>query len=243
MVTAKPIGFLHPAPLIIGHRGAAGLAPENTLPSFALACTHGLHAVELDVYTLEQELIVIHDDTVDRTTNGKGEVAAFSLEALMTLDAGDGAAVPTLDDVWNLVPGNIGVNIELKGPGTAEPVAEWLARTAPFPPGRLMISSFDHEELAHFQQSQAGTDVLLAPLFHRWREGCVDVARRFETTHINFNHKLLNASRMARLSDARLKVCAYTVNTARRAKQLFDMGVHGIFTDRPDLMQEFVQVA
>ncbi|MAA48702.1 MAG: hypothetical protein CMP83_00915, partial [Gammaproteobacteria bacterium] len=90
--------------LVIGHRGAAGLAPENTLPSFRKALDMGCQGVELDVHAVndasgEQQLVVIHDDTVDRTTNGRGPVSLHTIEQIAELDAGDGNRIPRLAEV------------------------------------------------------------------------------------------------------------------------------------------------
>ncbi len=91
--------------LIIGHRGAAGLEPENTLRSFARALDIGVDAIELDVYCVDEQIVVIHDDTLERTTNGRGDVMATSYDALRRLDAGKGERIPTLDEVLELVAG------------------------------------------------------------------------------------------------------------------------------------------
>src|SRR4051794_29972802 len=105
--------------LIIGHRGAAGLEPENTLRSFARAIEIGVDAIELDVYCVDDRLVVIHDDTLERTTNGRGEVMKSTFAALRQLDAGRGERIPTLEEVFAAVPERLTVNVELKGSGTA----------------------------------------------------------------------------------------------------------------------------
>ena len=111
----------------IGHRGAKGYKPENTLPSFKHAMDLGCDWLELDVYFVSGELLVIHDKSVDRTTNGKGNVEDLPLDYLRSLDAGDGAPIPTLNEVLCLVNNQCGVNVELKGKNTAQPVSEVLA--------------------------------------------------------------------------------------------------------------------
>src|SRR5262249_34681489 len=148
--------------LIIGHRGAAGLEPENTLRSFARAIEIGVDAIELDVYYVDGHLVVIHDDTLERTTNGRGDVMAQSFDGLRRLDAGGGERIPTLDEVFATVPSGFTVNVELKGPGTAEPVARCIADNADVD---ALVSSFDHPELTRFHA--AASAVRVAPLFHR----------------------------------------------------------------------------
>jgi glycerophosphoryl diester phosphodiesterase len=216
-------------PLIIGHRGAAGLLPENTLPSFQRAAALGVDAVELDVHCCEGRLVVIHDDTVERTTNGRGAVAAMSLAELRALDAGAGNPVPFLEEVLNVVPGHVGVNIELKGPGTAE----LLARHLPKDGGRsILVSSFDHRALAGYTRLRA--DHPVAPLFGRWRDDPLATAAEFGGGFINLGRKLVTKERVDRILDAGLKLLVYTVNELEDARRLFELGVWGVFTDFPD---------
>ncbi len=234
------MSFLSQPPRIIGHRGAAGLFPENTLPSFAAAYALNVDAVELDVYAVEDELVVIHDDTLDRTTNLTGNVSSQTLSALRQADAGGGAPIPMLEEVWLSLPPTIGLNIELKGPNTAGPVADWLRhRQDALSPGRVMVSSFDHAELLRFATEVGVSHIITAPLFHRWKESWLEVASALDTKWINFNQKLLTAARMERLLKAEMQVSAYTVNSLRRARTLHRLGVGGLFTDRPDLVSRF----
>src|SRR6056297_2287931 len=104
--------------LKIGHRGAMGYEPENTLRSFKKAIELNVDMVELDVYVCSSgELVVIHDDKVDKTTNGKGYVSEKSFDELRKLDAGMGEKIPTLQEVLDLIDKRAKVNIELKGKG------------------------------------------------------------------------------------------------------------------------------
>jgi glycerophosphoryl diester phosphodiesterase len=216
-------------PVIIGHRGAAGLLPENTLPGFIAAVEHQVQAVELDVHLCEGELVVIHDPTLERTTSGTGEVGKTPLAVLRTLDAGNGAQIPTLSEVFGVLPERVGVNIELKGAGTAAPVAEWL------PPAcdrAVLISSFDHAELGTFHALRQ--DYPAAPLFSRWRPDAVDVALGFEGGFINLSRKAATAERLERINAAGLKALVYTVNDPLEARNLMQAGAWGLFTDFPD---------
>ena len=102
--------------ILTGHRGAAALEPENTLLSMQKAIDLGVDQIELDVHlTRDQHLVVIHDTTVDRTTDGQGAVADFTLEEIKRLDAGKGERIPTLQEVIDLVRGKVVLQIELKG--------------------------------------------------------------------------------------------------------------------------------
>lgn len=217
------------SPLVIGHRGAAGLLPENTLPSFSKALDLGVQAVELDVHACEGELVVIHDDTLERTTNGRGQVSTSTLSSLRALDAGGGAVIPTLAEVFELVPPDVGINIELKGAGTAELLAAWLPRN---PRHNVLLSSFEHQMLKTFAGLR--NDYPLAPLFGRWQPDAITTARAFGSGYINLGRKLVTPGRMSEITDAGLRALVYTVNDPEEARRFVRLGVWGVFTDYPD---------
>ncbi len=111
--------------LKIGHRGAMGYAPENTLGSFAKALELGVDGIELDVHVCKSgEVVVIHDERVDRTTNGKGQVKEMTLKELKELDAGKGERIPTLEEVLDFVDRRAFIDIELKAEGIGNSVAD-----------------------------------------------------------------------------------------------------------------------
>src|SRR4029450_12728715 len=106
-------------PLIIGHRGASAHAPENTLAAFRLARQQGADGIDLDVTRcLSGQIVVIHDDTLNRTTNGDGNVNEWALSELLSLDAGKGERIPTLDEVFETVGPHLLINVEVKNPTT-----------------------------------------------------------------------------------------------------------------------------
>jgi len=270
---------------IIGHRGAAGIAPENTLASFAEALAWQCPMIELDVHNVtgaggHRKLAVIHDDTLDRTTNVTGRVADLRVSDLAAIDAGQGERVPLLDDVFALLrahhaqtiaaqrqpdenepdgkkmqaqtekleAGSINdpalastdpletqviLNIELKGQGTGRTVAETLLAVHDIP---VLVSSFNHEELARFRSLDATTPVAL--LYHRWDAGWLDTARELDACAINLSSRIAWPKRIKSIRDAGFDVFVYTVNSVRRARQLRQRGVSGIFSDRPDKMVE-----
>jgi glycerophosphoryl diester phosphodiesterase len=218
----------HP-PLVIGHRGAAGLKPENTLASFSAALELGVDAVELDVHLVEDALVVIHDSTLDRTTNGIGRLSDCTLDTLRLLDAGGGAQIPLLEEVFDLVPPDVGINVELKGVGTGERLADFL--TGRWRP-EVLVSSFRRPELAAFRRRCPETNV--APLFSRWHPRIWDVAARFTAWSVNLNIKLATRKRIADAQRRGFRVLVYTVNDLDLARSLVDAGVHGIFTDHPE---------
>jgi glycerophosphoryl diester phosphodiesterase len=215
--------------VVFGHRGAAGLAPENTLPSFRRAVECGVNAVELDVHVLEGALVVIHDDTVDRTTDGSGTLARLGLAGLRALDAGAGARVPLLEEVVGELPAHVGLNVELKGPGTAAPLAAFLAR---HPGLDVVVSSFDHALLRAFRQLDGRTRV--APLVSRWQSGVWQVARELDAWSLHFSRRAANARRLAHAAELGLRRFVYTVNDLAEARRLLSLGADGVFTDYPD---------
>jgi glycerophosphoryl diester phosphodiesterase len=219
--------------LIIGHRGAAGLEPENTIRSFKRALEIGVDAIELDVYCVDDRIVVIHDDTLERTTNGRGEVMATSYDALRKLDAGKGERIPTLDEVLELAGDRVTVNIELKGKGTAAPVARCIAAHTNVD---TLISSFEHAELSRFRRAAPGAKV--APLFHRESSKMFETARALQAWSINLSEKLASADRLATILEHGYRSLVYTVNDLAVAQRLKSDGATGIFTDYPDRMQE-----
>ena len=225
--------------LIIGHRGAAGLLAENTLPSFQRALDLGCTALELDVHCVGETLAVIHDKTLDRTTDRKGPVAELSPADLASTDAG-GASIPTLAEVFDLVQQHANhtdapiteflLNVELKGAGTAAVVADFLSQRADKP--RLLVSSFDHQELRTFRQLDSLTPV--APLYDKWRTDWQQTATDLHATAVNLGWRICTQRRVQKITQAGFELYAYTVNRKSIAQRLASWGVTGIFTDRPD---------
>ena len=141
--------------IYFGHRGARGHEPENTLLSFKKALDSGLKWIELDVYAVGNELVVIHDSRLERTTDGAGRVQSSSLEYLRSLDAGKGEKIPYLREVLDLLAAKAGINIELKGVDTAKPVTLLIEKYISefgWQPEQFMVSSFNHYELKKFKK-------------------------------------------------------------------------------------------
>ncbi len=223
------MSFSDPTPLVIGHRGAAGLVAENTLPSFRRAYACGVNAVELDVYSVAGELVVIHDETLDRTTNGTGTLLGQTLVSLRQLDAGGGWPVPFLTEVVAELPAGVGLNVELKGPDTAEPTARFISR---FPEVDWLVSSFDHRRLAAYRRLDP--DTRIAPLFNRWRDDAWSVAAGLDAWAINLSQRAATAERLGKAREQGLRAFVYTVNEVEDAGALIGAGATGIFTDYPD---------
>ncbi len=216
---------------IIGHRGAAGLAPENTMTSFRCALSYGLDAIELDVHALGGELIVIHDSTVDRTTDGTGALSRFTVEELAKLDAG-GEGIPTAERVLRELPNHVWINIELKGAGTAPGVVNLIRSSDSSRP--LLVSSFRVGELEQFRAIDDQTP--LALLLDRWSGDPYAIASALDAQAINISGRMANRRRVQTIRERGYDCYVYTVNDFDVATAMRRHGASGVFTDRPDLI-------
>jgi glycerophosphoryl diester phosphodiesterase len=218
-------------PICIGHRGARGYRPENTLSSFEHAIVLGCPWVELDVYAVGSELIVIHDKTVDRTTNGSGLISEMTFEELRSLDAGDGQQIPTLDEVVALIDGRCSINVELKGADTAGPVNSALERYCGdgWAADQFLVSSFNHRELAKSDRTYRR-----GALFHKLTDDWLDQALDLNAWSANFDYRDVDSELVNMAQKAGLKALVYTVNEPQDIRRMFDAGVDGIFSDYPD---------
>ena len=221
---------------IFGHRGAAGLVAENTLPSFLEAIKH-TKAIELDVYCIEGHLVVIHDNTVDRTTNGKGWVEEMAFNQLRKLDAGGGAQIPTLQEVLEAVGSNVLINIELKGEGTAKAVADIISgyvhqKNSEWGYENFIVSSFNHPELARFKA--LCPDVRIGVLICGIPINLAQYAKDMDAYSLNLDRDFVTKELVDNAHELGLKVLVYTVNEQDEANRLKAKGVDGIFTNFPD---------
>lgn len=232
-----------PCPIIFAHRGASAHAPENTLAAFELAQQQGVNAIELDVkLSADQIPVVIHDPTVDRTTNGSGTVANFSLAALQELDAGDGQHIPTLDEVFATFGQSLYINVELTNYKTpndilVDKVIEVVKKHAV--EEHIIFSSFLAKNLKRTAQllPQIPRGLLALP-------GVLGIWARFygfrfgDYQAVHPSIKNVNAKMVANAHQRGQRVHVWTVNTAEEMRQLAAWGVDGIFTDAPDLAVE-----
>lgn len=218
-------------PLRIGHRGAAGHAPENTLKSIRTAIGFGVDQVEVDLRaSRDGHLVVIHDETVDRTTSGKGKVADLPLAELTTLDAGCGQRIPTLDEVLELAQGRVGLMLELKVSGMAVQTVE-MVRQRRFT-GAVIYASFLLHELILVRQTDADAKTLA--LFDEIPQDAVAQALTVHASHVGLNYKTATAQAMMAFHRAGLQIFVYTVNEPQDVLAMRPLGVDGIISDFPD---------
>ena len=214
---------------IYAHRGFSAKYPENTLEAFQAALDLGVYGVELDVHCSADGVpVVIHDEDLERTTNGRGLVSDQTAAQLATLDAGNGQGVPTFEEVVRLANGRLHFDIEIKGKQCEQAVLDVLAR---YPNTLAAISSFDWDVLAKVRN--------LAPHFEIWvlnsdaSEEAIAVAKQLDATMLALDHSSITEASMRQADSAHLPVMAWTVNAQTEADRLRDLGVVAICTDDP----------
>lgn len=220
---------------IIAHRGASGLAPENTLKAMSLALDLGAKAIELDVQWADGELWVFHDRRLERCTNGKGVLTEQSRSYLEQLDAGEGELIPTLWQVMEIIAGRCELHIELKGAHTADAVATLTRRAEAelgFTPEQWVVSSFHHPELARFATLRS--DIRLGALTANLPLKLAQFADELGAWSLNCDVDFVDQSLVADAHRRGLKVLVYTVDYLEDYEKIASMGVDGIFTNRPD---------
>lgn len=218
--------------LRIGHRGAAGHEPENTLLSLNKAVELGCDLTEIDVHVCASgDVVVIHDDMVDRTTDGTGEVSELSLDELKSLDSGKGERVPTLNEVLSSLKGRISLNIELKGQGTPEPV-HGIVEDSGWSPDDLVFTSFDWNMLDEYRELDP--EARLGPLAHVNIFHAARFASKIDAYCVNPFHNLCSRSFVGKAHKRGLKVYPWIVNELIDIEKMKNVGVDGIISDYPD---------
>lgn len=233
---------------VIGHRGASGTRPENTLVSFRRAVELGAHMVELDAQlTADGHVVVLHDDTLDRTTNARGRADGYSWRELSRLDAGTwhsapyaGETLPTLAAVASFARAHkFAVNVEIKPmPGRERETGAAVALDAKSlwsgvatPP---LLSSFSEValEAARDAAPELPRAYLLDELPGDWRERALGL----ECVALDFRHTLLTGALVRDVRAAGFRVLAWTVNDPRRVDALDEFGVDSVITDAIDIV-------
>ena len=253
-------------PVNLAHRGASVLAPENTIEAFRLATEAGAGGLELDVHmTRDGHIVVIHDATVDRTTNGTGAVSEMTLDELRRLDAGHnfspdggptrpyrgrGVRVPTLVEVLREFSG-VAVNIEIKAgtPGIEETVLGVLREANALE--RALVVSTPHATVKHFRKVSGG---YVSTGASRWEIGVFYISSKFrlerlvrpayDALQVPLRHRGIPVvtRRFVQAAHARgVRVDAWTINQADEMRRLLDLGVDVIMTDRPGMLAEVLE--
>jgi glycerophosphoryl diester phosphodiesterase len=253
-------------PVNLAHRGASALAPENTTEAFRIAVEEGAGGLELDVHlTRDGHVVVIHDETVDRTTNGTGAVSEITIDELRRLDAGHsfspdggptrpfrgrGVRVPTLEEVLEEFPG-VAVNIDLKDgpPGIEAAVLGVLRETKAW--GRPLVVSTRRTPVKRFRKISDGH---VSTGASRWEIGIFYLLSRlrlerlvspaYDALQVPLRHRgiPLVTPRFVRAAHARgVRVDVWTINRADEMHRLLDLGVDVIMTDRPGTLAKVLR--
>ncbi len=257
-----PRAFLHhQRPLFFAHRGGSLLAPENTLYAFRLGADLGADALELDIQmTRDGELIVMHDPAVDRTTEGAGLVASYSLDELRRLDAGyrftadegatypfrgQGLTIPTLREVYEAFPG-LRINIDLKASQPAREQALWRLLRDHAAEERTLVGSFLHTPLARFRRltgGQVATSAsrrelvsFLAAMASRSLRFLRVPYDALQVPELHRGLRIVSPGMIGAAHRLGLDVHIWTVDEPQDMRRLLDWGVDGLMSDRPDLL-------
>jgi glycerophosphoryl diester phosphodiesterase len=232
--------------MVIAHRGFSGAAPENTLASFSKAVEIGSDMIELDVQlSRDGKVVILHDDTLERTTNGRGRAADFPLAELKELDAGSwfspqfsGQRIPTLKEALDLARGRILVNIEIKNPTHGQyPVTELSERalqeaTRAGMVDQVIFSSFNAAALEWIREKDPR--VWLALLYHKPWDSLREVTRDNEYPVLNLRHSYLTGNKIAKIHQEGVKLNVYTLNSEEELERFVSWKADGIITNHPD---------
>ncbi|SFM13392.1 glycerophosphoryl diester phosphodiesterase [Paenibacillus sp. 1_12] len=228
--------------IIIGHRGAAGEAPENTLGSFRLAVEQGAEALELDIHeSADGALIVCHDATVDRTTNGHGSISRMTQEELQKLDAGGwfspqyvGEKLPLLEEVFTLIPQDILINIEIKCAYSTRLEHRLLQLLQQYDRlQNVIISSFDHKILVRLKQAEPALKMGLLYVANFQNHRKMAESTGIEVFSLHPQYRLIEAEDVQDAVQNGLFVYPFTINEEEELRKALNDGVSGIITDFP----------
>jgi len=214
----------------IGHRGASGYEPENTLISFGKAIDLNVDGIELDVHlSSDGKIMVIHDETIDRTTNGKGFVKNYNSSQIKEL------GIPTLIDVLDLVNRRCFVNIELKGNGTAKLVVELIENyilNKNWNYNDFLISSFDWKMLEEAQL--LNPKIRIGVLTEKDVDEALAFAKKIKAFSIHPDYRLLTKENVALMQENGFEVYPWTLNSIEDIQKIKSFNINGIISDFPD---------
>jgi glycerophosphoryl diester phosphodiesterase len=239
--------------LVIAHRGFSGGAPENTLAAFKKAIEVGSDMIELDIrFSKDGQVVVLHDDTLDRTTNGRGKVADYSLKELKQFDAGSwfapqfsGEQIPTLKEVLELAKGRTLVNIEVKDESLGQYKITDLADRAlqevkkAGMEDQVIFVSFYPPALEQIKERDSRIRVGL--LYHRPWNSLHEVTGGRPFPVLGLRNSYLTKGKIAKIRQQGMKVNVYTVNSEEEMEQFIRWGVDGIITNYPDQLIKILQ--
>ena len=230
--------------LNIAHRGSSGTHPENTIAAFLAAANDGADMCELDVQaTRDGAVVVIHDDTVDRTTDGHGAVAALTLEEIQRLDASvkfpayRGERIPTLEEVMTAMRGKLGLNIEIKEGAVEREVCGLMRKHDAL--GTSMVSSFEWRALEAVRAIDR--EIRVGLLAEKNRDALIDAASAMNAYAVNPRFDMVDATFCGNAHARGLKVLVWTVDAPEAMRVLIDAGIDGIMTNYPARLRDVMR--
>lgn len=223
-------------PLVIGHRGAMGHETENSLASVQKALDLGVDMIEVDVFKIKSgEVVVFHDQTVDRLTNGPGNIEEYYITDLRKLILDGGHKIPMIQDVLKLIDNRVILNIELKGANTADKInhtIKFYTESRGWSADNFIISSFNWDELRSMRKFN--DSIAIAVLTEENPLEAIDVAKELNAVAINPYFKNLNADVAKKIKQAGFKIYTWTVNEPEDIEAMTNLGVDGIITNFPE---------
>ncbi len=242
--------------VVIAHRGASAYAPENTHSAFKLAIEMHAEMIELDIsLTKDGVPVVVHDETVDRTTKAVGEVSSFTLKELKKLETGawfsekfDGEPFPTLAEVLSYTKDKIAVNIEIKTEAVTDfyegGIVEKALRIVEEAgvKDQVIFSSFDYRALEHLEK--LSPNIPKALLYEKSQsEGLMpsELVSKYKVDAFNCSHRELSDAWISDLNSNHIPFFIYTVNDESLMKKIIQNGARGVFSDKPDVLKRVVE--
>jgi glycerophosphoryl diester phosphodiesterase len=223
-------------PLVIGHRGAMGHETENSLASVQKALDLSVDMIEIDVFKIKSgEIVVFHDQTVDRLTNGPGNIEEYYILDLKKLILDGGHKIPMLQDVLKLIDNKVVLNIELKGAGTADKVnhiIQYYINNNGWSPENFIISSFNWEELRMMRK--LNDSVAIAILTEDNPLEALAIGKELNAVAINPYFENLDTDVAMKIKQAGFKIYTWTVNEPDDIAAMKKIGVDGIITNFPE---------
>ena len=221
--------------MLIGHRGCKDIEPENTLLAIKKAIAIGADGVEIDVrLSKDKELVVIHDDTLDRTTNGKGFVKNLILKELKKLNAGKGEKIPTLQEVINVIKDKIYLIIELKDEGTEKRVVELIKKNKL---KKVIMVSFIDQLVKNVKKIDK--KIKTGILFKDNQIDPIVMAKNADSEFVFPKYKLVNKKFVVKCHKKGIRVAVWNINNLNELKQASKLGLDIICSNRPDILVNY----
>ena len=224
--------------IVIGHRGAMGHALENTIESVEKAIDLKVDGIEIDVFKSKSgELIVYHDPSLSRLSNSTAFIEQITIDSIKKVELIGGLSIPTLNEVIDIIPEKIFLNIELKGENTAyetnKIIIKYLSESN-LTSSKFIISSFRWDELKKFRN--INKDIPIAILVDSLYkiDNAIKLAKEINAVALNPNNKFITKKIVKKIQSNNIKVYPYTINTPKNIKRMKSIGVDAIITDYPE---------